>query len=70
MQGYEGLLERFGTDFLQVDQQRALTDEDIAAFFHPSLVKKPLSLIAFTRFQQGGLVHFEYKTVVFLRPSG
>lgn len=32
---YEQLLERFGTDFLQVDQQRTITDEKLDAFFAP-----------------------------------
>lgn len=32
---YERLLERFGTDYLQVDQQRIVTDEKLAAFFAP-----------------------------------
>lgn len=32
---YEYLLEDYGTDFKQVDQQRTITDEKLAAFFAP-----------------------------------
>jgi len=38
-QGYEKILEQFGTDYLQVDQQRTITDEKIAAFFAPNTMK-------------------------------
>ena len=37
---YEQLLEQFGTDYMQVDQQRAVSDEKMAAFFTPQLMKK------------------------------
>jgi SAM-dependent methyltransferase len=33
---YEGILDQFGTDFRQVDQQRTITDEKITAFFAPN----------------------------------
>lgn len=33
---YEELLDQFGTDYRQVDQQRTITDEKIAAFFAPN----------------------------------
>jgi SAM-dependent methyltransferase len=33
---YELLLEEYGTDFKQVDQQRTITDEMLAAFFAPA----------------------------------
>lgn len=39
-QAYERLLERFGTDYLVVDQQRVVSDEEIAAFFAPQTLKK------------------------------
>lgn len=37
---YEALLDRFGTDFRQVDQQRKITDEGMAAFFAPQPMHK------------------------------
>lgn len=37
---YELLLERFGTDFNKVDQQRTMTDAKIADFFSPHHVEK------------------------------
>jgi ubiquinone/menaquinone biosynthesis C-methylase UbiE len=37
---YEELLDQFGTDFKQVDQQRTITDEKIAAFFAPNKFAK------------------------------
>jgi len=40
MRSYEALLEQFGTDYAQVDQQRTITDESIAAFFAPLRSKK------------------------------
>ena len=33
-------MEQFGTDYAQVDQQRTITDESIAAFFAPLRSKK------------------------------
>jgi SAM-dependent methyltransferase len=33
---YEALLDEFGTDFKQVDQQRTITDEKLTAFFAPA----------------------------------
>ena len=40
LRDYEALLERFGTDYSQVDQQRTVTDESIAEFFAPLVPKK------------------------------
>lgn len=40
MQGYERLLEGYGTDFAHVDQQRTVTDEKLANFFAPFSMKK------------------------------
>jgi SAM-dependent methyltransferase len=37
---YEQLLDEYGTDFKQVDQQRVITPEVISAFFAPQLVLK------------------------------
>jgi SAM-dependent methyltransferase len=37
---YEDVLDQFGTDFRQVDQQRTITDEKIAAFFAPNKFTK------------------------------
>jgi len=39
-QAYEELLERFGADFLQVDQQHTVTDEKLSEFFAPNQMKK------------------------------
>jgi SAM-dependent methyltransferase len=36
---YELLLEEYGTDFKQVDQQRTITDEKLAAFFAPGRMR-------------------------------
>ena len=40
MRDYEALLEQFGTDYSQVDQQRTVSDESIAEFFGPDGAKK------------------------------
>ncbi|MGH2581287.1 MAG: class I SAM-dependent methyltransferase [Anaerolineales bacterium] len=102
--GYEALLDEYGTDYRQVDQQRSVTDANIAAFFSPHQVKKEIfpnrqtldetglkgrllsssyipmedqpqfgAMMAdlanlFSRFQDGGRVHFDYKTTVYHGP--
>lgn len=40
MRAYEALLEQFGTDYSQEDQQRTVTDESIAEFFGPGGAQK------------------------------
>ena len=98
---YEALLDEYGTDYRQVDQQRTATDEKIAAFFFPNQVRKEMfpnrqtldeagltgrllsssympmenhpnfrAMMAdvakvFNRFQDGGTIHFDYKTTVY-----
>jgi SAM-dependent methyltransferase len=39
-QGYEELLMEFGTDFKDVDHQRKVSDEQLAAFFAPHAVRQ------------------------------
>ncbi len=51
---YERLLEEHGTDFKQVDQQRTITDEKLAAFFAPARMQSH-TLPNSQRFDAAGL---------------